>query len=192
MSQIKRIGIIAEDESDFESSKILIRRLTKKKNLDFRKSLANGCGRLKRKAPTFAVDLKNRGCDLLILMHDLDKNNLEKLRTELGKLLRGNPFPKYFVCIPIEEIEAWFLSDPATIKKVFKLKRTPKVGDEPESIDSPKEKLGEYVYSCSGNEKKYINTHHNAQLASQVSLDLIRKKCGAFNELCNFILTQKY
>ena len=47
----------------------------------------------------------------------------------------------------------WFLSDPDGIKKVFNLKRKPKIKGNPEAIASPKEKLNDIIYQCS---EKYL------------------------------------
>lgn len=71
MSRIKCIGIIAEDNSDFEASSILIKRIIEKSKIGFKKAVSNGCGKLKRKASDYAIDLKKRGCDMLIVIHDL-------------------------------------------------------------------------------------------------------------------------
>ena len=74
MSKVKCIGIIAEDNSDFETAKILIKRILNRDNLSFKKAVGNGCGKLRRKALDYIIDLKNRGCDMVIIIHDLDRN----------------------------------------------------------------------------------------------------------------------
>lgn len=191
MSKIKCIGIIAEDDSDFESSKILIKKIIKK-NISFKKIVTNGCGSLQRKLFSHAVTLKNRGCDLLIVFHDLDKNRLVELKYNLEKKLNGNPFNSYFVCIPVEEIEAWFLSDPESIKKTFRLNKLPKIKGTPEGVSSPKEKLGEYVRIYSNNQALYLNTKHNSKLADNSLIDNIKQKCKSFKELVDFLQTQKF
>ena len=106
MSKVKCIGLIVEDESDFETSKKLIQRISKKNNLSFKKAIGNGCGRLRRKAFDYAVDLKNRGCDTLILIHALDRNDVNDLMIELTTKLNSSPIARRFICVPIEEIEA--------------------------------------------------------------------------------------
>ena len=187
MSKIRRIGLIVEDISDYESIRILIKRITNKDKLKFKKSIAHGCGKIKRKASGWAVDLHRRGCNMLILVHDLDRNILLKLREDLENELSSSPLEYNFVCIPIEEIEAWFLSDPEGIKTTFSLKRKPKVKGYPETISSPKEKLEDYVYSCSEKSKRYINTKHNSLLSEKLSLTKMKSKCPSFNALHVFV-----
>lgn len=192
MSKVKHIGIIAEDISDFESSKILIKRITNRQNLSFKKAIGNGCGRIRRKANDYSIDLCKRGCNLLILLHDLDRNDLNKLHTELTNILSNSPIINRIVCIPVEEIEAWFLSDPAGIKKSFNLKRKPKITGNPETIPSPKEKLGGYIHSCSEKNTIYLNTKHNQILSQNISLDLVKMKCQSFGLFYDFINKQKF
>jgi len=192
MSSIKRIGIIAEDESDYESSKTMIKRIINNDKIGFKSRTSNGCGKLRRKAFDYAVDLKNRGCDLLVLFHDLDRNTLAELEKELEEKLCKNPIANYFICIPIEEIEVWFLSDPENIKSALNLKRVPKIKAKPETIASPKEYLGSLISACSDKEKIYLNTKHNALLSATVSIDLMKEKCNSFAKLFDFIVKQNF
>lgn len=192
MSKVKSIGIIAEDNSDFETSKILIKRIIKKDNIAFKKAIGNGCGKIKRKALDYSRDLKNRGCNLLILLHDLDRNQLVTLKAELDNKLAGSHIANYFVCIPIEEIEAWLLSDPNGIKEALNLRKAPNVKGQPEQIPSPKEKLEELVSICSNREKVYLNTKHNEIIATKISIDAMKQKCNSFLLLHDFLLSQKY
>lgn len=192
MSRIKCIGIISEDKSDFESSSIIIKRIAEKDRISFKKAIGNGCGKIKRKAADYAIDLKKRGCDMLVLLHDLDRNNLVKLKKELDEKLSNSPIKNKFVCIPIEEIEGWFLSDPDELQSIFKLKRKPKIKGNPELIASPKEKLEEYIYQCSNKETIYLNTEHNRKIAETISIELMKQKCNSFKQLYDFIKKQTY
>ncbi len=190
MSKVKCIGIIAEDLSDFESTKIIIRRITTKQNIAFKQSIAGGCAKLRRKAGDYALNLKSRGCDILILVHDRDRSDLKSLRLELSSILKANPFPKYLICIPTEEIEAWFLSDPSGIKRALNLKKLPKTKGLPENILS--QKLRDLVFLCSNKEKRYLNTTHNSIIAAHVSLDVLKTRCPSFKELYDFVVAQQY
>lgn len=192
MSKVKCIGIIAEDNSDFETAKILLKRILKRDNLTFKKAVGNGCGKLRRKALDYAIDLRNRGCDMLILIHDLDRNIHKALIDELTKKLEGAPIARKFVCVPIEEIEAWFLSDPDSIKSTFNLTRKPKFKGRPETICSPKETLAEQIYLCSNKSTIFLNTKHNQKLAEKISIDLVIDKCESFSKLHSFVTQYEY
>jgi hypothetical protein len=181
--KIKSIGLIVEDNSDFTSLKIIISRLIKKDNLTFKKAIGNGCGKMKRKAISYADILSRKGCDLIILVHDLDRNNLIVLNKELNQLLNNSNAKNKFVCIPIEEIEGWFLGDPEGIKNVFKLCRTPKIKGNPQNVASPKERLEDFIHHCSDKSKMYLNTKHNDLLSANLDLEKISKNCKSFREL---------
>lgn len=190
--KIKAIGLIVEDNSDFNSLKIIISRIVKKDNLTFKKAIGNGCGKMKRKAVSYADILSRKGCDLVILVHDLDRNDLATLQNELTKLLNTSNAKNKFVCIPIEELEGWFLADPEGIKDVFQLSRIPNVKGNPENIDSPKERLEDFVHQCSDKSKLYLNTKHNDLLSANLDLDKISKNCNSFRELEEFITEFEY
>lgn len=192
MSKVKSVGLIVEDDSDFDSLKILIQRIVNKENLKIRKSISNGCGKLRRKAASYAVNLTNRGCNMIIVVHDLDRNNHMDLKNELEGIVAESPAKYNFICIPIEEIEAWFLSDPKAIKDTFHLDKIPNIKGQPESIKSPKEYIEEIVFSHSNKTKRYINTKHNRLLSANISLDSINDKCSSFKELNEFLLDKKY
>lgn len=164
MNRIKSIGIISEDDSDFETVRILIKRILGKNNINFKKAIGNGCGKLKRKALDYAISLVKRGCDMIILIHDLDRNDYNALQLELERKLCDAPVDKKLVCIPVEEIEAWLICDPKSIKHVLKLNREPKFKGLPETIQSPKEKLGEQIYLCSNKSTIFLNTNPLAEL----------------------------
>jgi len=192
MIKVKKIGIIAEDESDYKSFRILICRITKNYSLKFNGLYPGGCNEIRRKALAYAENLKTKGCNVLIFIHDLDRNTLKNLKKEINDKLINNPIPEYLICIPIEEIEAWFLSDPEGIKKALKLRSFPRVSGLPEDISSPKEKLGDYVRKASSGKKDYINTTHNQMLAEKVSIEIMNEKCKSFKEFYDFIKKYKY
>jgi len=181
-----RVGIIAEDDSDVAAAKVLIRRLAKRDSIGFKKFVGHGCGRIKRKCQSWAITLKIKGCRYLVLIHDLDRNNLDALRTDLDAALSPSPITPYLICIPVEEMEAWWLSDPQAIQKALNLKVTPEVKGLPQSIASPKEYLGKLVRQCSYKTKTYLNTEHNAKIAEYLSLSKA-KKCDSFIPLCDFV-----
>ncbi|MDO3695928.1 DUF4276 family protein [Wenyingzhuangia sp. chi5] len=190
--KIKCIGLIVEDNSDFDSFKKIISRITNKSNLSFKKAIGNGCGKIKRKASSYANILHQRGCDMIILVHDLDRNNLAVLKSELNTSIKNSPAKYNYVCVPVEEIEGWFLSDPMGIKNSLKLYLKPKISSLPENIASPKEKIGELVYQCSNKTKIYLNTKHNSILADSISIEEMKKKCNSFNEFYDFINQYDY
>ncbi len=181
------IGIIAEDDSDFLSARMLIKRISANNKLTAHKFLGKGCGKIKKKCNAWAKVLNKKGCGTLVLIHDSDTNNPDRLRTELKIALSPCPIQNHLICIPIQEFEAWFLSDPDAIKSGLKLRKAPSIKGLPEQIDSPKEFLGELVHRTSNGEKIYINTKHNEKISQFLSIKKVLNRCPSFSSFYCFI-----
>lgn len=192
VNRVRSIAIICEDNSDFSSLRSLIRRLTGKQSLTFKKKIGDGCGKIRRKCLAWSDEFARNGCDMLIVVHDRDKFDYSKLHIELTDMLKGSTFVNRYICIPVEELEAWFLSDPESIKSVMKLDRVPKVKGSPETIPSPKEFIGEQIRLCSNSRVTYLNTTHNEKISKVVSIELLLNRCPSFRLFSDFVLSQKY
>ena len=185
--RIQRVGVIAEDYSDADSVGVLIHRLTNYDRIGIKRFVGKGCGKIKKKCYKWSEQLRQRGCSLLVLIHDLDENNLADLRTTLNDALNPCPITIHLICIPVQEFEAWLLSDPNAIKTAMHLNKAPKIKGQPETISSPKEHLGELIYIASKGEKVYINTKHNSKITETLSIDLVRSKCPSFIPFYDFV-----
>jgi hypothetical protein len=184
-----QIGIIAEDDSDVESIKVLINRISRKNNIGFKKFVGKGCGKIKRKANSWAKILKEKGCNFLILIHDLDKNNLEDLLIKITKSLDPCPINNHLICVPIQEFEAWLLSDTLGIMNAMKLIKEPKISGNTFDIDNPKEFLRDLIDKASNGEKIYLNTKHNEKISKEVSLEKVLTRNPSFKPFYDFIIT---
>ncbi len=182
-----RIGLIAEDDSDVDAAIVLIKRITGNNRVGMKKFVGKGCGRIKRKCRRWTKDLKQKGCQYLILLHDLDNNNLEQLRSSIEDAISPSPIQPYLICVPIEEMEAWWLADTSAIKKALNLKKFKKIKGDPEQLKSPKEMICDLVRQFSNKEKKYLNTVHNKSIAEHLNLTEAKKKCASFNEFFVFV-----
>lgn len=182
----QKVGIIAEDYSDVDSARILIHRIANNEKIGIRRVVGKGCGRIRKKCHAWSKQLRLKGCSLLVLIHDLDDKNLTELRRTIGEAIDPCPITLNLICIPVHELEAWLLSDPNAIRTAMHLRRTPKVKFPPETINSPKEYLGELIYRTSNGEKLYINTKHNSKIATEISIDLVKKKCPSFLPFYDF------
>ena len=191
MSKVKSIGLIVEDNSDFSCFTTLIKRIANRQNIKFKKFIGNGCGKIKKKALAWSTILYQRGCNVLILAQDLDRNDLNILKSELEASLKDSPINTRLICIPIEELEAWLISDPQGLKNTFSLKRLPKFKGKPETIDSPKEKLRDRIYYCSDKNLLYI-TKHNDKIAQEISIEQVKSKCPSFEKLYVFVNDLKF
>jgi len=181
------VGIIAEDDSDFISARILIRRIAGNDNISFHKFIGKGCGKIKRKCNAWANELSRKGCKTLVLIHDSDGNRVDDMRRKLESALAPSPIKKHLICIPVQEFEAWLLSDPEAIKSGLNLRKKPVLKGPPERIDSPKEHLGLLIQRASNGEKIYLNTKHNVMIAEVLSIVRARRSCPSFRPFYDFI-----
>jgi len=117
----------------------------------------------------------------------LDNGEVGHLTKKINKALCPCDIPNCLICIPVQELEAWLLSDPDAIRAALNLPVSPNIKHPPETINSPKEHLGNLISRASKREKIYMNTVHNEKIAKHVSIDRLRAKCPSFLPFDRFI-----
>lgn len=180
----KHIGIIAEDQSDVDVITHFLEKYVARNTFSIRKFVGNGCGKLRSKCGSWAATLFESGCHHVLLFHDLDRNNEASLRKLLLKKVPKAQFPNALIIIPIEELEAWLLSDESAVRDVFSLSKSPPRIKDCEAIRSPKEHLSKLVWSLG--RKRYLNTRHNGRLSAKVTLDSLRR-CPSYIPFDNYV-----
>ncbi len=184
-----KFGVLAEDPTDREVLSVLIRRIVPGAPPGVTTRGGGGCSKLKRKAKAWLAELASAGCTALIVVHDLDRDpdsntlrNEAKLRSELSAIESPQGIPR-LVCIPVEEIEAWFWADPKVIEKVGQGRG--KDEESPHQIVRPKEKL-QKISQDAGRKPRY-STNDNPILAKVLNLELCAVRCPAFASLQSFV-----
>jgi hypothetical protein len=181
-----RIGVIDEERNDIEVIYELTCKIIKENEFSFSTFIGHGCGKVRRKCKDWAENLLVRGCTGLVVVHDLDKRVEKELRKNLEQEIRTIKFRQAVVLIPIEELEAWLLSDPIALMAAFHMQRAPKLPKHPENIESPKEYLAKVVRSNS--KTQYLNTVHNRNIAKKISIASL-DKCPSFSRYPEFLRT---
>jgi len=188
MSNLK-IALIAEDNTDCEAIRTIVHRVLGAE-VTTKKWASKGCSSLTKKLRAKLKLLSTEGCNIFIVVHDLDRNpqngslnNEQALRSKLEELSSEIESLKKHICIPIEELEAWFWSDPEVIKYLGGEKG--KAHPNPHEIKSPKEKLIEL--SVGENRKPRYSTNMNVELAERLNLNICSNRCASFKNLLNFL-----
>ena len=91
------LGVIAEDNSDVEVIRALVRRLSTK-TVKIKKFTGQGCGKIIGKCRRWTESLRDMGCTRMILMHDLDQKSLKTLREAIDEALAPVANPKEYSC----------------------------------------------------------------------------------------------
>lgn len=183
------IALIAEDDTDCNTVRKIVHRVLGK-NIMTKPWASKGCSTLRRRLSAKLKALSREGCNAFIIVHDLDRNpqnnslNDEvKLRDTLEAAVSEVKDINKHICIPIEELEAWFWSDPNVVKHVGRGKG--KAQTNPHLITKPKEEL--IRLSIGENRKPRYSTNMNVELAEMLDLELCSERCPSFKNLLNFL-----
>lgn len=180
------VGLIAEDDSDVSVVEVLIRKIARK-HFKTKQFVGRGCGKIVAKCRSWAIALGQRGCSLLIVLHDLDQRQEPALRTSLVDALNPCPIAHHAIVIPVRELEAWLLADHEAINRAMKLARPLNQIADPQGVARPKERLRDLIYSRSNHTTTYVNTIHNIRIAEQVSIARVRARCSSFGPFEQFV-----
>lgn len=176
---------MGEDGTDVATLEVLLRRMIPRTVGVTRRAPPQGrggCAKLRRAAKAYLQDFQRSGCSLAILLHDLDlsgANNELNDERRLRRELEAIPVPpglERLVCIPVEELEAWFWSDQALLDRIGDNARALA---SPHTLKKPKEKL----MALSWRSRRGYSTNDNPELARILDLDICARRCPAFAEL---------
>lgn len=186
---VARFGLICEDKTDAEALEVLVRRIASG-SVGLRSRSGEGCGNLRKKAGIWARDLVETGYDVIIVVHDLDRNRTtnqlndpDVLRGQLEAIEMPHSAFGVHICIPIEELEAWFFACPIVMKKVSG--KDNQTHSNPQAIPRPKERLQQL--SRGANRKPRYSTNDNVVLASMLDLDACARSCPSFRDFRDFV-----
>ncbi len=189
-----KIGILAEDLTDCRTLEVLVGRLlaVHGKTASFARRGKDGCEHLMRKAKVWMAEMADAGCTALLFVHDLDRdpaNRMLNKEPELRRRIEQIPFPKGIarhICIPIEELEAWFWSCPRVLERLAPGQGQSIVKPSPNLVTRPKESLIRLSASQHGGKARYT-TQQNPELAALLDLDLCARRCPSFRDLQTFV-----
>ena len=185
-------GIIAEDNSDIECLKILIKRLAKNDSLKIKHKGYKGCANMLRDGWKELKSYNELGyiTHFIICYDKDDSKGRARYEEVINKIIKpaGIKKDKNKICIliPTEEIEAWILADLKAVSNVIPLWQPKQVFSNPEGISNPKEELKKL--SREGKLKPlYRHEIHNEQVMKHLDLEVVKKKCPSFVELAQFV-----
>jgi hypothetical protein len=181
-------ALLAEDPSDAEALVALVRRIQDQGNPRILRKGFSGCGELCRKAASYVELFGRQGATHFLICHDADGPDPAPVRSKVQQALKPRitiPIKFHAIIVPVQELEAWFIADPAAIQAVIPSLRIPEVR-QPETIPSPKEWL-ETRSRKDRSRPLYAHATFNPRVAAHLDIALVERKCPSFRELAEFV-----
>lgn len=185
-------GIIAEDPSDVEALKVIVRRLKDDTSLPILAKGYSGCSEMLRKGSSQFRLFAKRGVEKYIICYDSDRADPEQRRQEAKTKIwdDANIHGDCCVVVPVQELEAWILADIGAVSNIIKSWSPSSTSiPNPETIPDPKEHLEKL--SRINHRPRYSHAIHNSRVAQYLDLNLVAKKCPSFSILKDFIIPPK-
>lgn len=189
--QKRPIGVIAEDRTDLDTMRVIIQRILGP-NTGVKGKPGGGCARARRKAGAWLTIMANKGIRRVVILHDLDRNpnngalNCHSSLRRTLERIRVPPNINRYICIPVEELEAWFWSCETTLSSVAG--KPTSAAHHPENIIQPKEALYRLSRRGRGSRVSHYSTNDNPRLAQSLDLDACAQRCASFEGLRDFLL----
>lgn len=180
-------GVLGEDDSDFETLKVFIKRLA---NNDRLRVTGNGFGGgpgLVRKGARAVKAMVALGTTHFVICHDSDGKDPVAIHEILQRQIVTECGVPTIACtvVPVQEIEAWLLADIQSATKQW-TGWHPRDVRKPEEIASPKEYL-EGLSREGVTSPRYAHATHNPVLAGLVDLGRVEAKCGSAAAFFSFV-----
>jgi hypothetical protein len=186
-------GIIAEDRSDAETLKVILRRLLDRHRSRSKFSLKgyHGWAQMFRKGISQLKLFAAQGCQKIVICFDAD-GPTDKGRVRRQKIDREliKPSKVSIPCcavVPVQELEAWVLADLAAVSKIMPSWRPTSSFPEPERIVNPKERLEKLSRDPKTRYQRYVPSIHNEKVAEFLDLEVVEDKCPSFARLVAFV-----
>lgn len=181
-------AILAEDKSDVETLKVLIRRVAENQNISVKGVGYSGCSQMLNKgARQLQAFYESGACKRFVVCYDSDKESPVARRQEIIRRVVSPSRVTAPICvlIPVQEIETWILADINAVSKVISGWRPDVVVSNPEGVNDPKEYLEKI--SRQNQRPRYTHAVHNQKIAQYLNIDEIYKKCPSFRPLYEIV-----
>jgi len=133
-------GIVVEGVYDEQVISALVEKIFSKECRCLCR-LTGGKSNLMKKFPGFLEEFRFNAVDKALVVRDADRKLVDQLRDRMEEKVLGRNYPFALkFCVIKEEMETWLLADEKAISRVAG-KDIPRVSEDLENIEKPKEKL---------------------------------------------------
>lgn len=183
-------AVLAEDESDADSIASIIKLIKKDNSVRVLKKGYGGSGELLKNGYA-QIKLFNdaRDCNQFVICYDSDGDDPEERKNQIiNRIIKPSGVTaNYCALVPVQELEAWFLSDLNAVKNIFRNLNLNPDYPQPELLNNPKEILRHRLKGLKP-VPKYVNGIHNPQIASSLDIDVVLRKCRSFSPLFDLVM----
>ena len=178
-------AVLAEDQSDFQTLKALIKRVTQP-NMAVMGRGFTGVSELIKDAPKSLHALSRiRSLKTFIVCADADELKDDARRKEIqDKVLKNSPV-NCTIVIPTWEIEAWIMADINAGAKIFGRWKAQEEISHPENIKDAKEHLERLCKKSTS--PPYNHATHNQRIIEHLDLNKVYTRCKSFRPLLEVI-----
>lgn len=182
-------AIFAEDKSDFETLKKIVKKIAGNQSLQVKgRGFDGGSELLKDGARSIKALSKIPNIRKFIVCHDADSCcNKQKLDEVVSKVIKpsGINASQIIAVVPTAELESWILADVNACRHVFRSMPLQSEIKNPESIKNAKEHLARLCRERTI--PKYSNATHNPIIADYLDLQKVYRKCPSFRVLAESV-----
>ena len=178
-------AVLAEDRSDFQTLKALIRRVTRPNMVVLGKGFT-GVSELIKDAPkSLAALSKIKSLKTFIICADADKLDDQDRRRQINdSVVKLSPVA-CTVVVPTWELEAWIMADINAGAKIFGRWNRQAEVVSPENIVDAKEHLERLCKKSTS--PPYNHATHNQLIIEHVDLNKVYSRCSSFRPLLETI-----
>lgn len=180
-------GIVAEDASDAETLKQLVKRAVGE-NQKIHTIGCGGCGSLCRKGSRHLKNFQRLGVTRFIVCHDADGDEQKAMEIRekvLAQVIRPSGCQPACALVPVQELEAWMIADHEAIAAVIPSFQLQEVA-RPELQANPKGWL-ENASRVKSARPLYRHATHNPRVAEHIRISVLYQKCPSARVLFDFL-----
>ncbi len=177
------IGIISEDKYDCEALSIIVKKILGDDTVII-PAHRYGKDAIIHQKKLLASKVFNFNCETVLIVRDSDGGDVNAIVKSLREAYDSTPISsKYKICIAVEELEAWFLSDINSVASTYSGLSSTSLRISESNVDdihNPKDKLKSYITKESKGRAQYIPSD-TIRMANNMDVDTARKKSKSFD-----------
>ena len=182
------LGIISEDKNDCDALEAIINKVYASATII--KACGSGKDSIIHQKKVLASKVHNFNCEAVIILRDSDGGNTVEIIRRIEDAYSATVIKKiYYICLAVEEIEAWLMGDLNSVRHVYGLaSNSPSLkNSRVDELHDPKEILKNYILTHSKGKAQYIPSDIT-RMARVINIDKVLSKSPSFKHFHETLL----